>query len=77
MPTAGIRALTKIVSEITMDGSRLDGVVHLDVQGFVQEILETGFSDDSTIANSFLEIFELLKENRFEIVADVDCDDIL
>jgi hypothetical protein len=48
-----------------------------DLSGFVMEIIERRLSDDSRRANSFVEIFEILKQNRCEIVAGVDCDEVL
>jgi hypothetical protein len=60
-----------------MGGSGVKGVSRPDVPGFIVEIIERGLSGDSRWANSFVEIFEILKQNRFEIVADVDCDEVL
>jgi hypothetical protein len=77
MPTSDVRAFAEIFSEITIGGSRVEGASHPDVPGFVVEIIERGLSGDSRRADSFVEIFEILKQNRFEIVAGVDCDEIL
>jgi serine/threonine protein kinase len=77
MPTSDVHAFTEVLSEITMGGSRVKGASRPDVPGFVVEIIERGFSSDSRKANSFVEIFEILKQNRFEIVAGVDCDEVL
>jgi serine/threonine protein kinase len=77
MPTSDVRAFTEVVSEITMGGSKVKGMRRPDVPGFVVEIIERGLSGDSRNANSFVEIFEILKQNRFEIVAGVDCDEVL
>jgi hypothetical protein len=41
------------------------------------KIIERRLSGDSRRANSFVEIFEILEQNRFEIVAGVDCDEVL
>jgi serine/threonine protein kinase len=76
MPISDVRAFAEVLSEITMGGSTVKGVSHPDVPGFVVEIIERGLSGDSRNANSFVEIFEILKQNRFEIVADVDCDEV-
>jgi ATP-dependent helicase YprA (DUF1998 family) len=77
IPTSDFRAFAEILSEITVDGSGVEGVSHPDVPGFVVEIIERGFSGDSRNANSFVEIFEILKQNRFEIVAGIDCDEVV
>jgi hypothetical protein len=68
MPTSYVQAFAKLLSEITMGGSRVQGVIRPDVPGFVVEIIERGLSGDSRRVNSFVEIFETLKQNRFEIV---------
>jgi hypothetical protein len=47
-----------------------------DAPGFVVEIIQRGLSGDSRNANSFVDIFEILRQNRFEIVASVDCDEV-
>jgi hypothetical protein len=77
MPTSDVRAFAEVLSEITIGGSRVEGVSRPGVPGFVVEIIERGLSGDSRMANSFVEIFEILKQNRFEIVAGVDCDEVL
>jgi tRNA A-37 threonylcarbamoyl transferase component Bud32 len=76
MPTSDVRAFTEVLSEITMSSSGVEGVSRADVPGFVVEIIERGLSGESRNANSFVEIFEILKENRFEIVAGVDCNEV-
>jgi hypothetical protein len=48
---------------------------HPGVPGSVVEMIERGFSGDSRRAGSFVEISEVLKQNRFEIVAGVECDE--
>jgi ATP-dependent helicase YprA (DUF1998 family) len=58
-----------------MGGSGVEGVSRQDVPGFVVEIIERGLSGNSRNANSFVEIFEILKQNSLEIVAGVDCDE--
>jgi serine/threonine protein kinase len=77
MPISDFRAFTQILSKITIDGSGVEGVSRLDVPEFVVEIIERGFSGDSRNANSFVEICEILKQNHFETVAGVDCNEIL
>jgi hypothetical protein len=67
MPTSDVRAFAEILSEITMGGSRVKGVSRQDVPGFVMELIERGLSGDSRNANSFVEIFEILKQNCFEL----------
>jgi hypothetical protein len=76
MPTSGVRAFAEVLSEITMSGSRAKTASRLDVPGFVAEIIERGLSGDSRVAISFVEIFEILKQNRFQIAAGVECDDV-
>jgi hypothetical protein len=76
MPTADVRAFAEVLSEITMSGSKVKGVNRPDVPGFVVQIIERGLSGDSRKANSFLEILETLKQNRFEIGAGAECDEI-
>jgi hypothetical protein len=76
MPTSDVRVFAKIVSEITMGGSRVEGARRPYVPGFVVEIIERGLSSDSRRADSFVEIFEILKQNHFEIIAGVDCDGV-
>jgi hypothetical protein len=73
MPASAIREFAEILSEITMGDSKVKGVSRPDVPGFVVEIIERGLSGDSRNANSFVEIFEILKENRIEIVVGVNC----
>jgi hypothetical protein len=77
MPTSDVRAFAEVLSEITMGGSRVEGLSRPDVPEFVVEIIERGFSSNSRRDNSFVEILEILKQNRFEIVADVDRDEVL
>jgi hypothetical protein len=60
-----------------MGDSGVKGASRPDIPGFVVEIIEKELSSDSRNANLFVEIFEILKENRFEIVAGVDCDEVL
>jgi hypothetical protein len=76
IPTSDVRAFAEVLSEIIMGGSKVEGVSRPDVPGFVVEIIERGLSGDSISANSFMEIFEILEQNRFEIVAGVDCDEV-
>jgi hypothetical protein len=73
MPTSDIREFAEILSEITMGDSNVKGVSRPDVCGFVVETIERGLSGDSRNANSFVEIFEILRENRFEIIVGVKC----
>jgi hypothetical protein len=47
-----------------------------EVPGCVVEIIKRGLSGDSRNADSFVEILEILKQNRFEIVAGVDCNEV-
>jgi hypothetical protein len=77
MPTPGVQAFTEVLSEITMGGTGIEGLSRPDAPGFVVEIIERGLSGDSRNANLFVEILEVLKENRFEIVAGVDCNEVL
>jgi hypothetical protein len=77
MPTADVLQFAEVLSEITMGGSRIEGVSRPDVPGFVVEIIERGFSDDSRKANALVAIFEILKRKRFAIVAEIDCDEVL
>jgi hypothetical protein len=60
-----------------MGDSGVKGASRPAVPGFVVEIIKRGLSDDSRNANLFVEIFEVLKENRFVIVAGVDCNEVL
>jgi hypothetical protein len=60
-----------------MDSSKVKGVGHSEVPGSIVEIIEREFSGDSRNANSLMEIFEILKQNRFEIVAGINCDEVL
>jgi hypothetical protein len=48
-----------------------------EVPEFVVEIVQRELSGDSGMADSFVEIFEILKQNRFEIVAGIDCNEAL
>jgi hypothetical protein len=77
MPTSDIRTFAEMLSELTMGGSRVKGVSRSGVPGFVMDVVERGFSGNSRRANSFVEIFEILKQNYFEIVAGVDCNGVL
>jgi hypothetical protein len=77
MLTSDVRAFTEVLSEITMGDSGVKGASRPDIPGFVMEIIERGLSGDSRNANLFVEIFEILKENRFEIVAGVNCNEVL
>jgi hypothetical protein len=76
MSILDFRAFAIVLSEITIDGSRVEGVGRPDVPGFLQEIIERELSGDSRMVSSFLEICQILKQNRFETVADIDCDEI-
>jgi hypothetical protein len=77
MPISDARAFADILSEITMGASRIDAVSRPDVPGFVVELIERGLSYDSRRADSFREISEILKQNRSEIAACVDSDEML
>jgi hypothetical protein len=77
MPVSDVREFAEILSEITVSGSRLEGANCPDVPRFVVEIIERELSGDSRNAHSFVEIFEVLTQNRFSIVAGVDCDEVL
>jgi hypothetical protein len=76
-PTSDARAFTEVLSEITMGGSKVKGMRRPGGPGFGVEIIERGLSGDSRNANSFVAIFEIVKQSCFEIVADVDCDEVL
>jgi hypothetical protein len=73
MPTSDIREFPEILSEVIMGGSKVKGVSHPDIPGFVVEVIERGPSGGSTNADSFVGIFEILKENRIEIVVGINC----
>jgi hypothetical protein len=77
MPTSDVRAFAEILLEISMGGSGIEGVSRPDVPGFSVEIIERVLSGDSRNTNSFVEIFEILKEDRSEIMAGIDCNEVL
>jgi serine/threonine protein kinase len=75
-PMAGIRGFVRFLSEIVIGDSRAEGVQALGVPRFVSWIIERGISGDHIRANSFVKIFEILREHRCEIVPGVDSDAI-
>jgi serine/threonine protein kinase len=48
-----------------------------DVPQFISKIIEAGLSSESKTQRSFRDIFEALKRNDFEIMADVDSEEVL
>jgi hypothetical protein len=77
MLISDVRAFAEVLSKITMSDSRIKGVSRPEAPGFVVEIIERELSSDSRRANAFAEIFEILKQNRFDIVAGVGCNEVL
>jgi hypothetical protein len=75
MPTSDFRAFAEVFQGSQWMIQKSKGS-HPYVPGLVAAIIERGLSGDSRNAISFVEIFEILRQNRFEIVASVDCDEI-
>jgi hypothetical protein len=82
-PTADVSAFTSLFFEIAVGhpATRPIGAAGVPpllvaVPEFVSRIIEKGRSPESTRSLSFAAIVESLKENRFEIMAGVDSDDL-
>jgi serine/threonine protein kinase len=82
-PSADVAAFAALLFEIVVgapppETSAENGEVTLPpwIPSFVSEIINEGFSRVSTKQLSFIDIFERLRANDFEIVSDVDSDDV-
>jgi hypothetical protein len=74
-PAADVCAFASLLSEIAI-GPPGAPPVPARVPEFVSRMMEDGRSPESQRRLSFVDIVELLKENRFEIVAGVDSEEV-
>jgi serine/threonine protein kinase len=75
-PAGDVRAFAKLLSKIVISDSADESECRLSVPGFVLEMIERGQSLDPNATLSFVDIFETLKNNDFEILQGVDSTEV-
>jgi hypothetical protein len=75
---ADVRGFASLLFEIVV-GSPAKGEVSIstDVPWSVSDLIKTGLSRKSRRQSSFIDIFEILEDHNFEIMAGVDSAEVL
>jgi serine/threonine protein kinase len=71
-PTADVRAFEELLSKIVIGDSAEERGRNVSVPKFVLEMIERGQCSDPNAKLSFVDIFEILKDNDFGILEGVD-----
>jgi serine/threonine protein kinase len=71
-PEADVKAFTELLSKIVIGDSAEESGSSPSVPAFVLKMIEIGQSLDSNTMLSFVDIFETLKDNVFQIIEGVD-----
>jgi serine/threonine protein kinase len=75
-PAADVRAFTELLSRIVIVDSAGESGYNLSVPAFVLKMIERGQSLDSNAKLSFMDIFEIMKDNSFRILEGVDSTEV-
>jgi serine/threonine protein kinase len=75
-PAADVRAFAELLSRIVIGNSAEESGCRLSVPAFVLKMIERGQSSASKTKLSFVDIFEILKVNKFRILEGVDSKDV-
>jgi serine/threonine protein kinase len=75
-PDADVEAFAGLLSRIIIGDSAEKRGYGLSVPAFVLKMIERGQSLDSQVKLSFVDIFEILKDNDFEILEGVDSKEV-
>jgi serine/threonine protein kinase len=75
-PNADVGAFAELLSRIVIENSAKESRCSLLVPEFVLEMIERGQSLGSTAKLSFVDIFEILKDNNFRILEGVDSEEV-
>jgi serine/threonine protein kinase len=75
-PDADVRAFTELLSRIVIGDSAEERGCSLSVPEFVFDMIERGQSSDSKATLSFVDIFEIMKENDFRILEGIDSTEV-
>jgi hypothetical protein len=75
-PTADVRTFAELLSRIVIDKSAEEHGCALSLPAFVLNIIENGQSFNSNAKLSFVEPFETLENNDFQILEGVDSTEV-
>jgi serine/threonine protein kinase len=75
-PAADVRAFVELLLRIVHGDSAQERGCRLSIPVFVLEMIKRGQSSDSKATLSFVDIFEILKDNKFVILEGVDSKEV-
>jgi serine/threonine protein kinase len=75
-PDADIRGFADLLSQIVIGGSSEESRSSQSILPFVLKMIEEGQSEDSKVKVSFVDIFETLKTEGFELLEGVDSNEV-
>jgi hypothetical protein len=75
-PEADIQAFAMLFSQIAVGTSAEQGRRGRNLPSFVYGIIERGQSADSTVSESFVDIFEVLKQHELKIMEAIEIGEV-